>query len=252
MRAWLVGLLLGCLAPLNALAEQALPTEIQLVSEYWTGHTNRDGTGLAWDIMRLVFEPAGVKMSFRIVPYTRSIGLVQRGEADAWLGSYRDEIGEGVLYPHWNYDADRIAALGLTGKPVPTLTTLGQFRLAWMRGYDYQAYIPGLQHFQEIERRSGILGMLEHDHADFYIDADTEITDILSEDVDVSAYRVTPLTRLPLYPGFAETERGRALAALFDRRMAELVRSGALRPLFQRWQQPYPFDQDMESSNASP
>lgn len=130
MRAWLLALLLGCLAPLSALAEQALPTEIQLVSEYWAGHTNRDGTGLAWDIMRQVFEPAGVKMSFRIVPYTRSIGLVQRGEADAWLGSYRNEISQRIVYPQHYYDADRIAALGLDSRPVPTLATLGEFRLA--------------------------------------------------------------------------------------------------------------------------
>lgn len=252
MRAWLLALLLGYLAPLSALAEQALPADIQLVSEYWIGHTNRDGTGLAWDIMRQVFEPAGVQVSFRIMPYTRSIGLVQRGEADAWLGSYRDEIGEQVVYPHWPYDADRIAALGLDSKPVPTLASLGRFRLAWMRGYDYQQYLSGLQHYQEIERRSGILGMLERDHADFYIDADTEITDLLAGSATAAHYRVTPLTRLPLYAGFADSPRGRALAALFDRRMSELVHSGALRPLFQRWQQPYPFDQDMERSHASP
>ncbi|MGL4317999.1 MAG: substrate-binding periplasmic protein [Pseudomonas sp.] len=248
----MLALLLGCLAPLSALAEQALPKDIQLVSEHWAGHTNSDGTGLAWEIMRQVFEPAGVKMNFRIVPYTRSIGLVQRGEADAWLGSYRDEIDQQIVYPQRYYDADRIAALGLSSKPLPTLASLGQFRLAWMRGYDYQAYIPGLQHFQEIERRSGILGMLEHDHADFYIDADTEIADVLAGSAMAGDYRVTPLTRLPLYPGFADTPRGRQLAALFDQRMAELIRSGALRPVFQRWQQPYPFDPDMERSNASP
>lgn len=252
MRAWLLALLLGCLAPLSALAEQVQPAEIKLVSEYWVDHSNRDGTGLAWDIMRLVFEPAGVKVSFHIVPYTRSIGLVQRGEADAWLGSYRDEVTQNVVYPHWHYDADLIVALGLLDKPVPTLATLGQFRLAWLRGYDYQSYIPGLQRFQEIQRRSGILGMLAHDRADFYIDADTEVSDVLAGVADTAGYRVTPLTRLQLYPGFADNDRGRALAALFDRRMSELVRSGALRPLFQRWRQPYPFDSDMESSNASP
>jgi hypothetical protein len=29
---------------------------------------------------------------------------------------------------------------------------------------------------------------------------------------------------------------------LYDRRMAQLVEQGSLRPLFERWQQPYPFD----------
>lgn len=251
MRAWLLTLLL-CLGVPSVHGAEALPAQIEIVSEYWAGHTNQDGSGLAWDIMRQVFEPAGVKMHFRIVPYTRSIGLVQRGEADAWLGSYRDEIDQRVVYPQWNYDADRIAALGLDSKPAPTLDSLGQFRLVWMRGYDYQDYLPGLAHYREIERRSGILGMLKHGHADFYIDAYTEVADVLADSATAASYRVTQLTRLPLYPGFADNARGRALAALFDQRMAELVRSGALRPVFRRWQQPYPFDPDMERSNASP
>jgi polar amino acid transport system substrate-binding protein len=29
---------------------------------------------------------------------------------------------------------------------------------------------------------------------------------------------------------------------LFDKRMNELVADGSLRPIYQRWQQPYPFD----------
>ena len=57
---------------------------------------------------------------------------------------------------------------------------------------------------------------------------------------------------MPLYAGFADTARGRALVELFDRRMAELLRDGELRPIFRRWQQPYPFDEDMEIPDASP
>ncbi|MDG9925105.1 MULTISPECIES: transporter substrate-binding domain-containing protein [unclassified Pseudomonas] len=247
---WLA--LLLCLGWPIAQAGQALPAEIQLVSEHWVGHTNEDGSGLAWDVMRQVFEPAGVKVRFRIVPYTRSIGLVQRGEADAWLGSYRDEISEKIIYPRWPYDADQIAALSLREQPVPTLQSIGQYRLAWMRGYEYQRYLPGISRFEEIERRVGILRMLELGHADFYLDASTEVEDVLHEGSDPARFRTTVLTRLPLYAGFADTARGRALAELFDRRMTELVRDGALRAIFSRWQQPYPFDEDMEIPDASP
>ncbi|WP_394560586.1 substrate-binding periplasmic protein [Aquipseudomonas alcaligenes] len=251
MRAcWL--LVLWCLGWSAVQAAEPVPQDIQMVSEHWPAHTNPDGSGLAWDIMRQVFEPAGVSVEFRIVPYTRSIGLVQRGEADAWLGSYRDEISEGVLYPRWPYDADRILALSLSSTPQPTLQNIGEYRLAWMRGYDYQHYLPGVSRFQEIERRVGILRMLELGHADFYLDASTEVDEVLREGSDPARFRTTPLIRLPLYVGFADTARGRALAELFDRRMPILVRSGALRPLFHQWQQPYPFDEDMEIPDASP
>ncbi len=176
------------------------------------------------------------------MPYTRSIGLVQRGEADAWVGSYRDEVDEGVHYPQWHYDADRISALSVITQPVPSLATLGQYRLVWMRGYEYQRYLPNLKNYWEVLRRNSALEMLNYGRADFYIDARTEVEDLLDEADDKSCYRITDLTNLPVYLGFTDSPRGRELAQLYDRRMEALVKQGSLRPLFERWQQPYPFD----------
>jgi polar amino acid transport system substrate-binding protein len=236
---WLLGLLV-CLA--GALAYAAERAPIRIASETWDGNTAADGSGLAWDIFRAVFEPVGVPLSIQSVPYTRSIGLVQRGSADAWAGSYFNEVDQGVFYPHWHYDADQIAALSLLDKPVPLLGSLGEFRLAWMRGYEYQRYLPNLHQYREVERRSGILSMLETERVDFYLDALTEVEDVLSTASQPAHYRITLLTKLPVYLGFADTPRGRTLAELFDKRMDKLVADGSLRPIFKRWQQPYPFE----------
>lgn len=217
------------------------PPEIRLASEVWEGYTHADGTGLAWDLLRTVFAPQ-VRLRIQSVPYTRSVGLVQRGEADAWLGAYRDEVEGGVFYPRWPYDYDQISALGLAEQPAPTLATLGEHRLVWMRGYQFQQYLPGITSFREIQRRGGILGMLNYRHADFYIDARSEIEEVLTGVPDTTRYRVHDLKRVPVYLGFADTPQGRALAAYFDERMAALVRRGELRAIFARWNQPYPFD----------
>jgi ABC-type amino acid transport substrate-binding protein len=238
---WLA-ILLSVLAGTCAQAGSALPQKISLASEVWQGHTHADGTGLAWDILRQVFEPEGIELVIQSVPYTRSIGLVQRGEADAWVGSYLNEVGEGVLYPRWYYCVDQISALSLIEVPAPSLATLGEFRLVWMRGYEYQRYLPNLTRYREVQRQSDILNMLNLDRTDFYIDARTEVDEVLETSSDPARYRVTELTRLPLYLGFADNPRGRALAQLYDRRMEQLVESHSLRPLFERWQQPYPFD----------
>lgn len=242
LTGWLLAGVLLLIGASGAQAHDAPPGEIRLASEVWNGHTHADGTGLAWDVLHRVFEPAGVALRIHSVPYTRSIGLVQRGEADAWVGSYRDEVSEGVFYPRWHYDADQVVALGLRDKPQLTLDNLADYRLAWMRGYSYQAYLPNVRDYREIHRRSGILGMLELDHADFYIDARTEVDDVLGRAAKPQQYRVTNLTQLPLYLGFADTPRGHILAKLFDQRMTQLIASGELRPIFERWQQPYPFD----------
>jgi polar amino acid transport system substrate-binding protein len=238
---WLA-LLMGFLIWSGAQAEPAGPTHIRLASEVWEDDTEADGSGLAWDILRQVFEPAGVQLAIQSVPYTRSIGLVQRGEADAWVGSYRDEIDRGVVYPRWHYDADQISALGLAERPAPTLANIGAAQLVWMRGYAFQRYLPNLKRYREIQRDSDIPRMLQYHRADFYIDSRAEVEAVLDRATEPTRFRITPVTSLPLYLGFADNPRGRALAQLFDQRMDELVKRGSLRAVFARWQQPYPFE----------
>ncbi|MFD2641458.1 substrate-binding periplasmic protein [Pseudomonas japonica] len=219
-----------------------LPSEVRLASENWQDYTNADGTGLAWDVLRQVFEPAGVKVRVLSAPYTRAIGLVKRGEADAWVGSYHEESADN-LYPRWNFDSDHIYALGLVSKPLPTPDNIGQFRLSWVRGYDYQRYLPNVGYYREVQRRDGILPMLERERVDFYIDALTEVNDVLAQAEHPEKFRSIHVAELPLYLAFGNTPQGKALRDLFDRRMDELVRSDALKPIFQQWKQPYPFDQ---------
>lgn len=223
----------------DSLSDQ--PDDIVLVSEHWNDYTEADGTGLGWDLMRELFEPAGIKVQARIEPYTRAVGLVQRGQADAWVGAYENEV-EGTLYTKWHYDVDQIYALSLASEPAPTLQTLGSFRLAWVRGYEYQHYLPNAMHFNEVARRDHILPMLDHSRADLYIDAKPEIDFILRQTKLPQRFRTTYLTTIPLYLSFADNARGRFLRDLFDRRMAQLVHSGKLRPIFAHWKQPYPFD----------
>ncbi len=49
------------------------PSEIIMASEEWTNATNRDGTGLYWDIFRAVYEPVGIKTKFIIQSYMESV-----------------------------------------------------------------------------------------------------------------------------------------------------------------------------------
>ncbi|MEN5301874.1 transporter substrate-binding domain-containing protein [Pseudomonas sp. TWI628] len=226
-----------------AMAADVLPKQIHLVSEEWIDYTNADGSGVAWDVLRKVFEPAGVKVVTQSAPYSRAVGLVKRGEADAWVGSYKEENNDN-LYPRWHFDMDHIYALGLASKPVPTLATVGQYRLAWVRGYDYGNYLPNVRNFREIQRREGILPMLEHERVDFYIDAQTEVDYVRGQASQPERFRSTHVAELPLYLAFSRNEHAKALRDLFDKRMAELVHSGELKPIFEHWKQPYPFTAD--------
>lgn len=244
----LLGGLLSCTA--NAL-EQTLPAEIHVANEVWENHSNADGTGLAWDLLRAVFEPAGVKLVGSSEPYTRSVGLAQRGKVDAALGMYRDEVGD-LDFPRWPYAADRVVALGLTRLPKPTLQTLANYRLIWVRGYAFQDQLHSVGRYQEVQRREGIPAMLREGRADFYIDDDAEVDFLLASLEQPTDLQVTELQLLPLYLAFARTERGRALKQLYEQRMDVLVRSGSLRAIFNRWKDHYPYDSAQEPYHGTP
>lgn len=240
-RHWLAVMMFATFCSFAQAGDAAMtPSVIHLASEEWEDYTTADGHGLGWDLLREVFEPAGVKLDIRTEPYTRSVGLAQRREVDACVGSYRDENSD-LLYPRWNFDTDHIYALGLASNPAPTPETLGNYRLAWVRGYDYQSYLPNVRRYNEVIRRTGILSMLTHNRVDYYIDALTEVDYILKWANDPAQFRRTHIAELPLYLCFADTPEARTLMALFDERMALLVKSGRLKPIFERWKQPYPF-----------
>lgn len=245
MKTALLALLLIFSTGAWAAAPSAAPGQIRLVSEDWLEYTEEDGTGLAWDVMRKVFEPAGISVKPQSAPYSRAIGLVKRGEADAWVGSYKNENPEN-LYPRWHFDMDHIYALGMAEGPVPTAKDIGTYRLAWVRGYDYGRYLPNVTNFREVQRREGILPMLEHDRVDFYIDAFTEVDYVMDQAPQPQRFRRTHIAELPLYLAFADNAAGKALRELFDQRMEQLVRSGELEPIFARWKQPYPFTADSQ------
>jgi ABC-type amino acid transport substrate-binding protein len=239
IRAALILLSMGALA---AYAQEHLPKQIHLVSERWPAFTEVDGSGVAWEVLKLVFEPAGVEVHMNTVPYSRSVGLVMRGEADAWVGAYANEVA-GARYPRWHFDRDHVSALGLASTPPATIDSLARSRLVWIRGYRYERYLPATSHFLEIPRRENVLPMLDAGRVDYFVDARVDIEMLLSTVKSESQYVVSDLLRLPLYLGFAETAEALALADLYDRRMQHLVSTGELRPIYARWNWEYPFDE---------
>ncbi|KRW57838.1 substrate-binding periplasmic protein [Pseudomonas sp. TTU2014-080ASC] len=235
---WVLALLLGQL-PLS----YADPVQqITVASENWTHYTQPDGEGLAWDILRLVYAPAGIELVIHSVPYTRASGLARRGEVDAFAGSYYYEVRQGIFYPQNHYDQDLVAALSLKEAPVPQIQTLQDYRLAWLHGYQFHRYLPTSRNYREISRTSNVLSMLQLRHADYYLDDLTELQQVLMQTTDRDNYRLTPLVKLPVYVGFADTPKGRELAEVFDERMKVLIADGSLRPVFERWKRAYPFD----------
>lgn len=233
-----------CLWLLNTTANAAEISNIRFVSESWEGITNPDGTGLCWEIFRRIYEPVGITVEFDIMPYARATQRVQNKNADASVGVYQDEY-EGALFAKWHYLQDIVFAIFKKGT-VASWNGEQSLRgnVGWIRGYAFNEYLQIPLKFLEVDTRKSGLKMLEAGRLDFFLDTEGELLGALEEEgLDTSAYQIETILTLNVYLAFADNARGKALAQIFDDRMETLVKSGELKPIYEKWNLHYPFEQ---------
>jgi len=216
--------------------------EINIVSEAWENQTNKDGTGLYWDIIRLVYESVGIKVNFKTREYSRSVALVRSKRSDAWVGSYLNEE-EGVLYPTSHFDADIVSALFV---PKPDFKWEGEKSLAgknvaWNKGYELHEYLDVKFKRKEFTSRKNVISLLKAGRIDFYIDAQVELISYFGDALSKNELRSEIIKRLNLYLAFSDSERGKALLRIFDERFKQLLVSGEIKTLFEKWNGHYIF-----------
>lgn len=208
--------------------------EILIVSESWEDYTNEDGSGLYFDVARMIYEPLGIKVKTKIYPYSRSSQMVEKKIADAWLGSYIDEEDYAV-YPHYYFDRDIITAMFKKEKyPNPIgLTSLENKDACWIRGYGLDEYLGVTVKVHERNDRKAILMSLEEDRFDFFLDDKYDMKDALEKNnFDTAKYNFVELLEVPLFPGFRNDGRGKELQAIWDRRFKILMQDGSFEKLY--------------------
>jgi len=225
-----------CPGPMAALSDSN-PTEIIMASEEWINATNRDGTGLYWDIFRAVYEPVGIKTKFVIQSYDGSVKLVKKKRVDAAVGIYPEQV-RGALFPHYPFVKDYVLALFKKNKlnQWNGPASLQNKKVAWIKGYAYDEYmeIPVIK--KEFYYRDNILRRLDGDQVDFFLDTRNDMESVLSKGiVEVSQYTVETVLELDRYLVFADNRKGMQLKKIFDNRFPHLVESGEIERLFAKW-----------------
>ena len=225
-----------CAGPVSAL-EESHPSEIIMASEEWTNATNRDGTGLYWDIFRAVYEPVGIKTKFVIQSYDGSVKLVKKHRVDAAVGIY-PERARGALFSQYPFVKDYVLALFKKNKLSQWNgpDSLQGKKVAWIKGYAYDEYldIPVIK--KEFHFRDDILRRLENEQVDYFLDSRNDMESVLNKGiVEVSQYTVETVLELDRYLVFADNRKGRKLKKIFDYRFPYLVESGEIERLFAKW-----------------
>ncbi len=234
LKVWILAL---CLLLLTVTTGFATEREtIFVVTESWAYCTQEDGTGLYFDLLRLVYEPLGMVLNTRIMPYSRAVATVSNKAADIVIGLYEEEA-EGVIYPEVPFSADAITVLYKSPTVFLGAESLEGKNVVFIRGYSYDAYILVPMQVNELASRDQAVNMILAGRADFFVDNYWDTTDTLLEmGLAMEEFHLRVLKLLPMYMVFADTEKGHRLAALFDEHFAERVRDGSVFALFQAYE----------------
>jgi polar amino acid transport system substrate-binding protein len=212
-------------------------TSINIVTDEWENCTNANFTGLYFDVIRAVFDQDKIAISIKIEPYSRSIDDVTAKKADMLIGAYKDELSS-VLYPKWHLSADDVVACFMKGSITSWNgeKTLEGKRVSWIREYDYDKYIPVKMNPIVVDKRENAINLLVKKRTDIFIDNRYDITaTIEGMGLDVGQFDLRLIKYLNLYACFTDNEKGKALAATWDKNMEKLLKSNKIKPLFEEW-----------------
>lgn len=204
---------------------------VQAVTMHWPGQTNPDGTGTYFSLLREVFAQDKLTLQYQVIPWKRAQTLVQQKDpsADAIIGEYLYPDKD-YIYPRWHFDLDaNLVASYRANQPWNGAASLAGKRVAWIRGYDLQPWIPGTYQVTEVDTLDQGLKMLQAGRIDYLVDYDYNMT-LLGAEYAMSVI----IQRKKIYIAFANTPKGKALATTFDNRMDALLKSGQLDALYNK------------------
>ena len=81
---------------------------LNIVTPEWTDVTNKDGTGLYFELLHLVYDPAGIQVKCKFVPWARAVEYIDLKLGDAMLGSYNSVD---AFFPKFPLDTEYTAVV---------------------------------------------------------------------------------------------------------------------------------------------
>jgi len=212
-------------------------SSISVASDEWADCTEKDGSGLYFDVLRLVYRNQGAKLDIKIVPFARSIDMLESGKVDMNVGDYQGDVNIGI-YPKYPIDFDDLTVMmpiarknQFTGE-----ASLKDRKVAWIVDYGYDQYLSVPVKLTETSDRESGIKMLQSGRIDYYIETKSTIVPALAEmGISEKDFALETIKWIQLYVCFVKNDKGAKLQAIWDKRVPELIRSGELEKLFKKW-----------------
>ncbi len=210
---------------------------IDVSTEAWADCTETDGSGLYFDIIRMVYAEQNPKLSIKYMPFARSVQLLEAAKTDLSIGNYIGDVTNG-LYPRFPIDYDDLTvmmpsamAAGFSGE-----ASLKGRKVAWIVDYGYEQYLDVPVVLTEVSDIQSGIKMLQSGRVDYYIDTKSSIEPSLEEmGISGGDFGLKTLKWIRLYVCFVKNAKGSQLQAIWDKRMPVLMKSGELKKAFETW-----------------
>lgn len=212
---------------------------IHIAAPNWEGYTNPDGTGLYWEVLKAIYEPAQIEVKTATVPWNRAMPMVTKYHVYNAIVGEQKTTKEDLIFPDYPIDVEYLTALSMAGRNLSWhgVASLKNKKVGWMKGYKV---IPKeKQNFELIEYRTLEQGlkMLEVGELDYLIDEWDEISSAVSEaGHSMTRYSMNEMPEgTDIYVGFVNTPMSQMLIAVYNERMKTLYIEKKLVAIYEKW-----------------
>lgn len=209
-----------------------------VVAPEWEGYTNADGTGLYWEVLKAIYEPEGIKVKTNIIPWNRAMKMVTKYRTyNAIVGEYQDSE-EPLLFPHHAIDIEYMVVLSKVTSEFKDLSSFSNKTIGWIKDYevipkskrDFQ-----LKEFRDIEQG---IELLKAGSIDYLVDDWDEVAAAMQKhNLSKESFTVTDMPEgTPIFVAFGKHNLSNILINIYNKRILELLKSGELAKIYDKWE----------------
>ncbi len=218
------------------LANSAMAGQLKVVTDAWEGYTSKEGKGYYMDMLRAIYNEPTDALAFSVLPYARSLDMVKTGKADIVLGIYFGEIPD-------KHMAAYVVEQDLVDVVVPVdmakswkgMQMLKGKKVMAKIGYAFDTITDVKMKYTEIASLANMLKMMAAGRADAVLDYKADLEPLM-EAAGLAKDKYTVVMSVlssPIYFGFADTPKGIAAKARFEKRFKELYESGEIKKMME-------------------
>ncbi|GLQ30136.1 substrate-binding periplasmic protein [Litoribrevibacter albus] len=220
-------------------AENSFP-RVEIVCEEWKDYTNKDGSGLYWDILKAIYQPKGIELNLQTVPWKRAKRLVSTRKKDVLVAEYYLPQSD-YVFPqiHFAVEDPVVALFDPSLIQWKKIESLSPARLAWVRGYDFSDYLNFPIELIEVNNTQQGLKMLSAGRIEVLLDYEQGVKEAAKQEhMDISQFQLEQaLPGKKLYLAFAKNDHTPRLIELYEQGMKSIYLSGELERLYKKWHQ---------------